>query len=275
MFRISCLCLILAGMAFGQEALPIYVSFEFQVPAVANLFPPGRLKELESQIAKSLAESCAARIPYWTFQTGPANAFPRLAISLNEHADWSIQMELRREAGRSDPGQVWTATLFTAGEIGRRGFPGPDKWAPVIRAAFDERMLDKKDQLLAVLRDSIPLGKLVLATEATPSSAEKARAILPLRWDRYGVLALSKFRIDYNLANQGRVKLQSQGIGLPLIYSGPQPYCGIVVQHRKYVPPAGEPDDISKHLAIIGHLTPVAFYLQEIEDAGELPVCEH
>src|SRR5258708_7738792 len=100
MFRISCLCLLFAGLAFGQEALPIYVSFEFQVPAVTNLFPPGRSKELESQIGKLLAESCAAKIPYWTFQTGAANAFPRLAVSLNEHADWSIQMALCRAAGQ-------------------------------------------------------------------------------------------------------------------------------------------------------------------------------
>ena len=273
MCRISCLYLALAGLAFGQEALPVYVSFEFQIPAVSNLYSPARLKELENQISRSLAESCAAKLPFWTFQVGAANQYPKLGVSLNAHADWSIQMALWKDAGQSEPDKPWAATLFTAGEIARRGYPAAERWPAVIKQAFEERMLDQRDQLLAVFRNSLPLGNLVVPAVAAPSSAAGPRALLPLRWDRYGTLALSTFRIDYTLVGQGRVKIQSKGIGLPLLYNAPAPFCGIVVQHVKYVVP-GQSEDISKHLAVIAQLRPVAFYLQEFEDPGELPPCE-
>ena len=272
MYRISCLLLTLTALGLGQDGLPVYVSFEFKNPAISNQFSPAKVKQLEQQISKSLAEACGNKLEYWSFQPGGPGQFPKLEVRLNHHSDTSITMSLFPREG-SPASSSWTAILLAPGEDTRRGDPAEQRWPALIKAAFEERMLVvQKDQIFAEFRKSVPLGKLEVATENPPSTPEKARAVLPLRWDRYGALALSTFRIDYVDAAEGRVKIHSKGIGLPSVFRGAEPFCGIVVRHMKYEA-AGPPEDISRHLASIGRLRSGAFYLQGVEDPGELPVC--
>lgn len=258
----------------AQEAEPIYVVFEFRAAAVSNLYSQTELMDVQRKIGESLAARCAAKLTFWDFQAGTVNDYPRLSVWLDPHGGWAIQMTLSRAAGDSRPAQPWMVTLFPPGEIGeRRGYPAADRWPELIKMAFDERMLgEKRDQVFTVLRESVPLGKIVLPIGSPTPGAGSHRALLPLRWDRYGQLAMSKFRIDCN-SDQGRVKLHSKGVGQPWLYQGPSSFCGIVVQHLKWQS-TGEPEDIGNHLTNLQQLKPFAFYLLEFEDPGELPNCE-
>ena len=230
---------------------------------------------METQIAAALAKILAARVPYWSFQPGGADALPRLSVWVEKekaHPDWEVRMALVSLAG--EVGEVWTGRLFSPGDLERlEGLPASETWPDSIRTAFDESLMEarQKEKILGVLQETIPLGREVAPVgPLPPPDPLKARSVLPLNWDKYCRLAKSEFRVVYRWAAEGEVTLHSVGVVAHFPYKPGNPiFEGITVKHNKWE--FGESvESIDQHLKDLRDLTPVSFYLKRFVKPNEL-----
>lgn len=275
------LLLALAGPRAGaQEPQTLFVSFTFRAPGfvtnpgsvlTGNLTAPQKAA-MEARISASLAKILAGRFPYWSFQPGRADALPRLSVWVEKgHPDWEVRMALVGLAGEA--GGAWRGRLFAPGDLERfAGLPASETWPDSIRTAFDESLMtEHQETILGVLQVSIPLGlEVVPVGPLPPSEPRKARAVLPLNWDKHCRLAKSEFRVVYRWASEGEVTLHSVGIVGHFPYKPGNPvFEGITVRHNNWEF-GGAMESIDQHLRDLSDLTPVSFYLKKFNKPNEL-----
>lgn len=271
----------LAGAGQAQEPQALFVSFTFRAPdfvtdpgpvLAGSLTAPQRVT-METRIGASLAKVLEDRFPYWSFQPGRVDAVPRLSVWVEKgHPDWEVRMALVGLAGEA--GAAWRGRLFAPGDLERfEGLPASETWPDSIRTAFDESLMaeHQKETILAVLQESIPLGRDVEAVgPLPPSEPRKARAVLPLSWDKHCRLAKSEFRVVYRWASEGEVTLHSVGIVGHLPYNPGNPvFEGITVKHNNWEF-GGAVEPIDRHLGDLSDLTPVSFYLEKFRKPNEI-----
>jgi hypothetical protein len=278
----ACFLFALAGLdGEAQEPQRLYVSFTFRAPRfvtnpgsvlAGSLTAPQRAA-MEAQISASLASILADRFPYWSFQPGRADMLPRLSVWVEKgHPDWEVRMALI--GLRGEAGEAWRGRLFAPGDLERlEGLPASETWQDSIRAAFDENLMaqHQKDTILGVLQESIPLGlEVVPVGPLPPSEPLKARAVLPLNWDKHCRLAKSEFRVIYRWASEGEVTLHSVGIVGHFPFKPGNPvFEGITIKHNNWEF-GGAMESIDRHLKDLGDLTPVSFYLKRFVKPNEL-----
>jgi hypothetical protein len=219
---------------------------------------------MEARIGAMLAETLSkpSRFPYWSFRRGDGDSLPRLSVWIERgHPDWEVRMELVTSQGPA--AESWKGRLFAPGDLELLGgLPSPDAWPAAIRTAFDEELLgEQKEKILAVLEELVPLGVEVAPVgPMPPASAQMARAVLPLQWERYCRLARAEFRVVYNWSRGGEVTLHSVGIVMPFQFN--RNFQGITILHRQWEF-GGEPESIGPHLRDLKDLTPLSFYLKK------------
>jgi|ERR1700687_73321 len=124
------LILALAGPATAQVATgppPVYVSFNFVVPAVAHQFGP-QLADAERAVSEKLAKRTESRFRWWRFQPGGSNDYPRLQVWLTKvNSEWRIAATFLTDAN-TDPSERWSVVLFKPGDLDVTGVPSRDAW---------------------------------------------------------------------------------------------------------------------------------------------------
>ncbi len=284
-FFSACFLLGALGGSNGQAQEPqtVFVSFTFRVPdfvmnpgpVLAGSLTPELRAAMEAQIGASLAKILAARFPYWSFQPGRADTLPRLSVWVEKektHSGWEVRMALVGLAGEA--GEAWRGRLFSPGDLERfEGLPASEAWPDSINSAFAENLMGEhqKEKILNVLQETIPLGlEVAPAGPLPPPDPLKARAVLPLNWNRHCRLAKSEFRVVYRWAREGEVTLHSVGVVAHLPYKPGNPmFEGIAVKHNKWE--FGDSvEGIDRHLKDLRDLTPVSFYLKKFVKPNEL-----
>lgn len=280
---LACFLFALAGAhGAAQEPQAVFVSFTFRVPdfvtnpgpVLAGSLAPPKRAAMEAQVGASLAKILAARLPYWSFQPGRADALPRLSIWVEKgRPNWEVRMAL--VSLRGEVSEAWRGTLYSPGDLERfEGLPAPGTWPDSIQTVFDESLLEEhqKQTILSVLQETIPLGLEVAPVgPLPPPDPLKARSVLPLSWDKHCRLAKSEFRVVYRWAAEGEVTLHSVGVVAHFPYKPGNPtFEGIAVKHNKWE--FGERvESIDRHLKDLRDLTPVSFYLKKFVKPNELP----
>ena len=245
----------------GQASQAIHVSFRFKALEFAQALPSSERAVAEAAIAERSATHLLEKVPYWSFSSSAEDP-PLLIIWLQKgHPDWEIRMSLRTAAGERGP---WKAKLFAPGDLeALGGLPSPSRWPDTILAAFrDGLMTEHSPEVLATLEELIPLGRQVVPLgPQPPANPDQARAILPLKWEKYCSFAASEFRIVYQWTGGGEVVLHSSGISMPFDYTPDQPaFRGMVVIHQ-FWESANQSVPIAERLPRLSELQPLAFYL--------------
>ena len=250
--------MLACARADAQEPTAINVSFTFSNATARSLQEQPEVTE--AKISNSLANRFAARIRLWRFQANSAASFPQLRIWLDKTSDWVIRVALVRRQGAAEEGN-WEVLLYGDVDTGIRGGLSPaEKWAKEIEKALDNWLFSKTADVVSILQQAIPLGTdVVPVASGPPDNADKARAVLPLDWQKYGAShGACAFRIRYRRTNGDLVVLHSKGICSPFDYKPDNhQYLGITVKHSRW-----EDEDISTHLTDLPDLTPIDFYLE-------------
>lgn len=251
---------------------PVYVSFNFVVPAVAHQFGP-QLADAEKAVSETLAKRAETRFRWWRFQPCGSNDYPRLQVWLTKvNSEWRIAATFLTDAN-ADPSERWSVVLFKPGDLDVTGMPSRASWPGEIMGGVETFFLPAHGESIAqTLKELAPLGmQFVHVVPPPPPSADQAQAMLPLNWDKYAKLATSDFLILTDWPTHGRVKLLSTGTGSPAKFPASPDFMAVTVQLRTWAF-TGNEEPISIHLGSLGELHPVAFYLLKEDTTGAVAV---
>ncbi len=260
-------CLCSASLALAQEPQSVSVNFTFKADEFKGVLPAAQTAAMEKDFSERFAKLLAERLPFWNFQANGPAGDPQIAIWLEKsHPAWEIRASLA-VPGLPAP-RPWKATLFEPGDLERwEGLPGSDDWPDLVSKAFTERLLlEQEEKILSALQDSVPIGTdVALIGPVPPPTAEMARVVLPLEWQKHCGMAKSAFRIVYNWPQNGEVTIHSIGVVLPAKYKPDAPrFDGVIVKLLTFEF-AGTPVPMDQHLQHLKELSPKFFYLERAQ----------
>ncbi len=245
----------------ARAAESIVVHFEFDEPAIAGLFDPGR-GAAQQQVSAALAKQIAAALgEFWAF--GPGDAFPQLRVGIRRTAaDWQLVTSL--EASESNSAKEWAVTWHTDAELLRTGgFGPPAQIVASIERAFQSSFLPRqKDELIETLKAVFPLVIPQDTVRIDPSGA-----VLPLDWARYATLKMSDFLVRYQLGD-GIAAVICHGVGTASPYPAPPPAEGLRVRVDPEYELAGQKQSVQSRLEEFRARTPLGIYLEHYDSLG-------
>jgi len=247
-----------AGRLHAAES--IVVHFEFDEPAIAQLFDPARAAA-ERQVSADLARDLSTAVGFWAFV--PGDQYPQLRVRIRKTAaDWQIVTALY--ANPSTAARSWPVTWRTEADLLRTGGfgPPPEIVASVERAFQGVFLQQQKDALVDTLKMVVPLVRPQHTVAIDPSGA-----VLPLDWSRYETLKVSEFLVRYQLTD-GIAALTCRGVGTPSPYPAPPPAEGLRVSVDPRYDLAGQKLALQGRLADFRGLTPIGIYLVHYDDLG-------
>jgi hypothetical protein len=235
--------------ARAQDPLPVKVAFSFSDAATASRYKSAQPVILDSLIA-TLDRTCR----FWKFASNVDGVTELRFQALKQTEKWDLVLELWNPiASRVE--KQWSMTLFGPGVVARMGLPSKSQWPLEVKRAFQAGLLtDDPESLFGSLRSFAPLGKEVALT------ASAMDAVLPLSWDVYQGLAVSKFRIACRLGAE-MVTLHSEGCGVARSYLNAN-FQGIVVRHARWSQ-GNTSEKPGNHLNEYKRLKPASFYLEQ------------
>jgi hypothetical protein len=268
-----------ASSARADEALPVYVSFEFRAKPVANLYDDAGRAAAVAKVANDLAERCASGPPGsparaglgpWRFVGGGPSAYPRIEVRLTK-----VSGEFRLEGwlietAKAPEDQVFNHAVFKPGDLDAHGMPSAKNWPRKVIEAFEEMLEAKGNDLRAALRKKAPIGAAVFQLAKSPTSVEQAQAVLPLDFERYRSLATSWFAIVVVVPSgpDRLARIHSAGTGSAAQYPG-RAFRGITVQYAKWeYPRDSTPQEIKDVLASLDSIDPKFVYLEREDSLG-------
>ena len=266
----------LSPSACGQQLLPVFVSFEFSEPEVTFRLKAESLANKQQEMSDRLAASLLSPFPYWNFQRGGPNDYPRMQLKLEKHGDeWHVAVVLLPQQGLPKAGE-WRFLLYPEGEIGRRGVPGIPVLMNDIEKAVQNFLADEaiSQQVLEKLSEAVPLGKDLAQIQPAPTQQPpRAFAVLPLRWEISCKLASSEFLVTASQQGAGRVTLHSVGSGESAMYKPDDPqFPGLLIEHVELILPTGSAVPISQSVSVLPALRPLLVRLKKYK--VELLACQ-
>jgi hypothetical protein len=253
-----------APAVLAQDAPPVNVRFAFSDPAVTGLYvTPQDLAKAESTLSSRIAALFETTVGYWPAKASDGTAYPQLRLRLQRDGSrWFVLVELIPVAGQP-PTYAEQAQVYAPGELSAAGgFPPRDRLPDRIEKKLNDFYSSSaaRATLQEKLGECAPLGDgaHVMSTENRPV------AVLPLRWERYCSLATSVFALEYGLQNGGRVVVIGQGTGEPGLFTPDAPRFAAVMVVPKLWVTGGSEEDIGRHSADFGTLTPRFFRLKKL-----------
>jgi hypothetical protein len=231
---------LVPAMARAQQVLQVDLEL---LPEIEVVPLPQERAKFKADLATALREKVAKLLPYWDFQYPPGpGQLPRLTIetvplgtSLRPES-WGADIDMRLTDTNGDDQTLGPQLpLFEKGELKTFIDAGPERLLTEIPKRFDRLVLHSKSKYQEGLM-KVPLAVDGLIVPLP----EDFRAVLPLKWDRFGRCASSDFLIqfwfDQGTTNAGIAVVYSKGVG-DSAKSPDLQMEGIVVRHNYWQHP--------------------------------------
>lgn len=256
--------------AGSAEHSACFIVFDFHERYLISSYGSDLLPAQEA-IEKLIAgSSLLKRFPYWEFEPGNQDSYPRLRVWVEGDTTsgaWNVRMSIEPQPGVGERGN-WTGVLYAPGDLDADGgWPAAANLPQKIFRKFDDNLAAKNEsQIQAALQGYVPLVCAIAPPRAPLiSKTAELRAALPLSWERYGSLAKSKFRIECD-SPSGVINIFSEGAGRCIQFPGSASLQGLVVVYNEW-----EHDKIGQHLAELDQVRLRAIFLREETPVGQIP----
>jgi hypothetical protein len=245
-----------ADPATQESQVPCYVFFEFHENGLESWYRS--YADLQSKIAISIAEKLKEKIPYWAFQFGDSNSYPRLKIWVEKTTAWNIRMSIEPTAHAG--GQAhWIGVLWSPEEVNQMaGFPAQVNLPKEIAERFDQNVMgENTSKIEEAVRQSVPLVRAEVSLGSMLLQKTKpVHAVLPLNWNEYRDLGEAKFRVVCKWPKHSRVELYSHSTKQCAQFAGSTGSFDAVEVEE-------ENNSIEQHSAHLAELIVNEIYLQE------------
>ncbi len=252
--RLSMLCLIIAwclvsaSPAVARPSFKVDVTVDLEVPGMTAFWTPEQQEEIISAARAQIVDRLRERFRHWTFGPEDGGAPLALALSFVERLGvvYAEMSPMIASEPADEPAFPISRVWLEPGDVSLRGYPSIDRAATELADAADRLMLEKSHK--AAIREWLH-GHVPIAQGGRwqdERNTDNLRIVLPLAWQEYEHLQVSKFRLDCKWQEGrwqgGKGRVMSTGFGSAAFYrpAEPQPpFEAIVVVPNEIVHPDG------------------------------------